>query len=1058
MTTPRTTDLGRGLCLGGAGLGLIGLIGWLTGREALVAIASGQPPMMPNTAIALLLLGAAGALCGFKSSASAARLSALLAIFVLLIGLVTLAEYGLDLPFSIDQLVIVSEVGPYPGRPSPPTALALVFLAAALLLWNWRLAAPISAAEWLILFAGAIAFTALLGQAFGAGALYRVVAAPIGGVAPHTAIGLLLIAAGLLLERPGSRLAQIASSSSPGDIVLRQLALAFVLMSVGIGASGALLFQVLGGENAALIAASLTVVGIAVGLSLLAVTARKLNRAHKALEQSRQAARDLIEQAAEGVFISDLEGRFTDVNSVGCRMAGYSREEILTKAIADLVPPDDLERLRSHRAQLLEGHADIGEWLLRRKDGSFLPVEVSAKILPDGRWLAFSRDISERKRAEEARRESEERLRRVSDNADVGLTRCTRDWYYLSANPAYAEIVGKSHDRIVGRSIVEVMGAEAAETIRPYVERVLRGEHVTYEAQVPFSGGGPRYLQVSYTPDLNAAGEIVGWVGCITDVTARRRAEESLRLSEAKFSGIVSVSADAIITVDEDHKITLFNESAEQVFGRSKAEVIGASLDILLPERFRSAHARHVKDFEASPETTRRVAARRSEIFGLRSNGEEFPAEASISKMVVGGKRFLTVVLRDISERKRIEGEQQLLAELGSLLAERLEFEERLTQIAQLLARNLADVCIVDVIDDDGRLRRAKVACRVTNREWLCDVLMRQTPGDTRAGLANLDSESGKALVIRNVTPDIIGSWARNQEDRAVLEAAGIRSAIVVPLIARGMARGFVVLLSLSRPFVEADLRVVEDVTQRAALILDNARLFAAATRAIQARDDLLGVVAHDLRNPLAAIASLAAVLEAKKTEGEIAEELAAAANRMNRLIADLLDVTRMEAGHLSLKQERLPAGEVIADALEGQTPLASAASLELRLETAPYLPDVWADRDRLLQVFENLIGNAVKFTEPGGRITLGAVERQGEVIFSVSDTGCGIADTYLPHVFDRFWQVPGTERRGMGFGLAIVKGIVEAHGGRIWVQSAPGQGTTFFFTMPGAVAQPTAA
>jgi signal transduction histidine kinase len=174
----------------------------------------------------------------------------------------------------------------------------------------------------------------------------------------------------------------------------------------------------------------------------------------------------------------------------------------------------------------------------------------------------------------------------------------------------------------------------------------------------------------------------------------------------------------------------------------------------------------------------------------------------------------------------------------------------------------------------------------------------------------------------------------------------------------------------------------------------------------------------------------------------------------MNRLIGDLLDVARMEAGHLSLKLERLPAAEIIAAALERQKPLASSASLELRHETAPDLPDICADRDRLLQVFDNLIGNAIKFIEPGGRVTISAAPQTGELLFSVSDTGRGIATSHLPHVFDRFWQAPGTERRGTGFGLAIVKGVVEAHHGRVWVQSAAGQGSTFFFTIPLAAAQ----
>jgi signal transduction histidine kinase len=135
--------------------------------------------------------------------------------------------------------------------------------------------------------------------------------------------------------------------------------------------------------------------------------------------------------------------------------------------------------------------------------------------------------------------------------------------------------------------------------------------------------------------------------------------------------------------------------------------------------------------------------------------------------------------------------------------------------------------------------------------------------------------------------------------------------------------------------------------------------------------------------------------------------------------------------------------------AVEAQKLLASSASVELRIDVAPDLPEVWADRDRLVQVFENLIGNAVKLTKAGGSVTVGAAPRDGEVLFWVADTGVGIAAENLPHVFDRFWQAQKSGRRGAGLGLAIVKGIVEAHGGRIWVESTLGRGSTFFFTVP---------
>jgi len=171
----------------------------------------------------------------------------------------------------------------------------------------------------------------------------------------------------------------------------------------------------------------------------------------------------------------------------------------------------------------------------------------------------------------------------------------------------------------------------------------------------------------------------------------------------------------------------------------------------------------------------------------------------------------------------------------------------------------------------------------------------------------------------------------------------------------------------------------------------------------------------------------------------------------MDRLIQDLLGVARMEAGRLTVVRDRMSAAEAVMDVVEAQKPLAAAASLDLRLDVARDLPEVFADRDRFLQILENLLANAIKFTAAGGRITVGATPRDDEVLFWVADTGAGIAAADLPHVFDRFWQARKGERHGAGLGLQIAKGLVEAHGGRIWVESAVGRGSTFFFTIPAA-------
>ncbi len=167
----------------------------------------------------------------------------------------------------------------------------------------------------------------------------------------------------------------------------------------------------------------------------------------------------------------------------------------------------------------------------------------------------------------------------------------------------------------------------------------------------------------------------------------------------------------------------------------------------------------------------------------------------------------------------------------------------------------------------------------------------------------------------------------------------------------------------------------------------------------------------------------------------------------MNRLIEDLLDATRLEGGRLRLDCHRVATAQPVRESTEAQRQLAVAASLDLRVEVVPGVPCVWADRDRVLQVLDNLIGNAVKFTSRGGFVAVGAAARGSDVLFRVADCGAGIATDDQPHVFDRFWQGSARRERGAGLGLAIAKGLVEAHGGRMWLDSELGRGTTMFFT-----------
>ena len=360
---------------------------------------------------------------------------------------------------------------------------------------------------------------------------------------------------------------------------------------------------------------------------------------------------------------------------------------------------------------------------------------------------------------------------------------------------------------------------------------------------------------------------------------------ESRRLTEFLLADIIGIAADAIICVDQQQRITLFNDGAEQIFGWSAEEAIGQPLEILLPERVREVHQKHMERFAAAPDRARKMG-QRQEISGLRKNGEEFPAEAAIAKVTMGDSVVFSVVLRDITEQ--------------------VELHKRLQ-------------------------------------------------------------------------------------------------------------------------------------------------------KALRARDDTVGVVAHDLRNPVSAVKMLSQAVingagnQLPASSLEALHLIREAAVQMDRLIEDLLDITRVEEGRLTMDLQPVTTVALLEGAVRTLRPLVENAGHALHVDLPSTLPMVNADPERIGQVLSNLIGNSIKFTPAGGRISVVASEAGDEVQVSVSDTGMGIAPDHLPHVFDRFWQNQQStiRSRGAGLGLPIARGIIHAHGGRMWAESTPGQGSTFSFTIP---------
>ncbi|MBI2896620.1 MAG: GAF domain-containing sensor histidine kinase [Deltaproteobacteria bacterium] len=256
-------------------------------------------------------------------------------------------------------------------------------------------------------------------------------------------------------------------------------------------------------------------------------------------------------------------------------------------------------------------------------------------------------------------------------------------------------------------------------------------------------------------------------------------------------------------------------------------------------------------------------------------------------------------------------------------------------------------------------------------------------------------------------------------------------------------------------PFTDDDRVAIELLASHAAICVENARLVQTAHEDLRAREDLLAIVAHDLRNPLGVISGRVGLILRTASSEELEgmrrplEAIERAAGRMERLIRDLLDAARIEAGHLVVERRPERLGPIVEEAIETFRPLCSDKGLDLRANLPPEIPEVLCDRERVLQALANLLGNALKFTPSGGVITLEARPSADGALLSVTDTGPGIAAADLPHLFDRFWKARQAGQQGTGLGLYIVKGIVEAHGGHVRIESEPGKGSAFRLTLP---------
>jgi PAS domain S-box-containing protein len=568
------------------------------------------------------------------------------------------------------------------------------------------------------------------------------------------------------------------------------------------------------------------------------------------------------------------------------------------------------------------------------------------------------------------------------------------------------------------------------------------------------------------TPPASAAEGLASVTDELALAIERSRATRALSLTENRYRRLVEGTVEGICL--HDGKTLLDgNPSIANMVGYELADIIGRSpLEFIHPDYHPIVTKHLAENYLGAYEAVM-----------LRKDGSTFPAEIKGRDFMHDGMKLRVASIRDITERKdaeatakRLQDEQtarelaersqsnaRFMLDATRILSSSFDTTTTLNQLAHLAVSYISDSCVVSLFED-GEMHRIAAAHADPAKEELLDLAIdlwdRQWRGEHPM---NVQQRSGEPFIVSNLADSELELMAHDPEHRRVLRALETRSFMSTPIMSGGKLIGTMMFSAGPNrdEFGPDDLEIAQELGRRAALALQNAQSYHDALAATSARDEVLAIVAHDLRNPLNTISmssSLALDEEIEPLTVSLRKQfeiIRRSSEHMNRLIQDLLDATRLQSGQLALEKTLTAPSAIVSEAAEILTPLAVHSGITFETHVKPDLPRVHADKIRLLQVLSNLVGNALKFTPRGGLVSLWVGPREGSVCFIVNDSGPGIAEDQVQHIFGRFWQARKTDRRGLGLGLAIAKGIVDAHGGRIWVETRPGEGSSFLFTIP---------
>gem|GEM_PF-1040852 len=761
------------------------------------------------------------------------------------------------------------------------------------------------------------------------------------------------------------------------------------------------------------------------------ITERK--RAEEELVRLSSAVR----MSTDSIVIGNLDGKIIDVNEATLKMYGTDdKRDLIGKNSFELIAPEELEKALAGAKEVLEkGYVTNREYHIITKDGGRVPVEMSVAIMKDADGkpigsVGISRDITERKKAEEALKETNMRYKLLFESSEAGINLLDKYGNFLMVNKPASEHWGMSIENIVNKNIRDIMPPDMANEAMSLIHEIEKTG--TGRKQERYLKHLDRYFIEDIQPVLDSEGKFFGVQVLTYDITERKQAEEKLTESENKFRTIFENIGDIYYRADLKGNVTLANPAAVKIMGYdSIEEVIGKNL---------------VEDFYYYPE------ARKIFMEELKKHGEVKNLEVTLKR------KDGTLVIVEVNSHfvHDATGKPIEIEGIAHNITERKEAEKRLQESEEKLRvmfESITDGVIVT--DLTGTVVEANDgAVHLVGYSSKEELIGRNA--------FEFVSPKDRALAMNATKKTLEGGLVQERTEYTILTADGEEintdSSAAVLYDSSGNPTGIINVVRdiTERKKAEQELQEKNEQlkTQREELVRKATELELVS----QAKSEFLASMSHELRTPLNAVIGFSELM-LDGIPGEINDEQRGCVNdildsgrRLLSLINDILDLSKVEAGKIELKLQNLDIADIITGVVQIMKPVLGKNGQEIEVSVMQGLPKVRGDKNRLEQILLNLLSNASKFTDQGGRVRIHVGRKDDYCQVAVIDTGIGIKKEDQEHVFEAFVQgetLSDRKKEGTGLGLTLTKQFVEATGGRIWMESEYGKGSAFIFTLP---------